>query len=160
MDSMIRKLLVIALFVGFTACSSRIAQNTVVPVSLIHPKKNQLLFLSLELTKTETGISFSLLDKKLVDGKLKRPLPETLGRPNHLVFEFQNQNGSTLTQVATENPLSRYVEVSDENGKLQRQQINLEKASLVLRIQFNKNMTNLKVTRSTGELLSVLPLEL
>lgn len=157
---MFRKLIVLALFIGFIACNSRIAQNTVVPVSLIHPKKNQLLFLSLELSKTETNISISVLDKKLVGGRLRRPLPETLGTPQHLVFEFQDQNGKTLTQVATENPLSRYVEVADEKGKLQRQQINLEKASLVLRIQFNKNMTNLKVTRSTGELLSVLPLEL
>ncbi len=157
---MFKRLIVIALLIGFTACNSRIAQNTVVPVSLIHPKKNQLLFLSLELTKKETGIAFSVLDKKLVGGKLRRSLPETLGTPKYLVLEFQDQNGKTLTQVATENPLSRYVEVADENGKLQRQQINLEKASLVLRIQFNKNMTNLKVTRSTGELLSVLPLEL
>lgn len=157
---MIKKLLILFLLAGLTACNSQIARNAVAPVSLIHPKKNQLLFLSLKLTKTETGISLSVLDTKLVGGKLKRPLPETLNTSEHLIFEFRDQNGKTLTQVATENPLSRFVEVADENGKLQRQQIDLDKASLMLRIQFNKNMTNLKVTRSSGELLSVLPLEL
>ncbi len=157
---MLKKFTILLVLVGLTACNSQIARNTVIPVSLIHPKKNQILFLSLELTKTNEGISFSVLDKKLVDGKIKRHLPETLHLPRYLNFEFKDQQGNTLMQVASENPLSRNMEIADENGKIQRRQINLDKASLVLRIQFNKQMTNLKVTRSSGELLSVIPLDL
>lgn len=157
---MLKKLIVLLILAGLTACNSRIARNTVVPVSLIHPKKNQILFLSLELTKTSEGIGFSVLDKKLVDGKLKRSLPDRLNLPRYLNFEFKDQGDNTITQVASENPLSRSMEIADENGKIQRRQINLDKASLVLRIQFNKKITNLKVSRSSGELLSVIPLEL
>lgn len=157
---MTKQFIALILLVALTACNSQIARNSVVPVSLIHPKKNQLLFLSLELKKTDEGMALSVLDKKLVDGKLRRPLPAELNTAEYLIFEFQDQQGNTQTQVATENPLSRTVEVADENGKLQRRQIDLDKASLVLRIQFNKKMTNLKVTRSSGESLSIIPLDL
>lgn len=157
---MIKQFIALVLLVGLTACSPQTVGNAVVPVSEIHQKKNQLLFLSLEVQKTDEGMVISVLDKKLVDGKLKRPLPAELNTSEYLIFEFQDQDGNTQTQVATENPLSRTVEVADENGKLQRQQIDLDKASLVLRIQFNKKMTNLKLTRSSGESLSIIPLDL
>lgn len=157
---MFKKLLVLCLLIGLASCSSRIAQNTTVSASTAQPKKNQIIFLSLELSKAENGIGFDILDTKLVDGKLKRGMPSELNIKEYLLFEFQDSEGQTLTTVASENPLSRSVEVANDQGKFERKQVDLDKVSLVLRIQFNTKMTRVKISDNAGKELSLLPLKL
>jgi hypothetical protein len=116
--------------------------------------------LSLEASRVGNSIDFSLLDKRLIDGKLKRSMPSSLGLKQHFIFEFRSADGETVTTVANENPLNKSVEVSNESGYFQRQQIKPDKATMVLRIQFKKQITDLRISDTGGNELAVLSLAL
>ena len=157
---MLKKLLISLILVSSLACSPALQQVVQADVSLINANKNQLLFLSVEVTKTSTGLEFSITDQKKTEGKLKRPMPESSDIPDHFVFEFQNDQGANITQVAVVNPLTRNVEIANENGTFSRQDLDLDRASVILRVKYKTTMRSLKVSDPSGNILSTLPLVL
>lgn len=137
------------------------------PISTIGSKEtsqviiqNKILFLTLEANKTGSELSFKVLNQQLVDGKIKKTPPITLNVPNHLKVVFNDINGKAIMQVAIENPLTKSVEVPQENGRFIRQNLDLKKASVVLRVQYSKKIDSISILSETGELISTLKVEL
>ncbi|OEK02129.1 hypothetical protein BFP97_11610 [Roseivirga sp. 4D4] len=121
--------------------------------------KDEILFLTLEATKSDDSISFKILNQKLVDGKIKRPMPSELSLSEFFKVSFNDRKGNSLLEVAIENPLNKVVEVPSENGTFSRQQVELDKSSVVLRVNYSSRMDNISISHNTNELITTLKLD-
>lgn len=121
--------------------------------------QDRILFLTLEARKSGDDISFRILSQKLVDGKIKRAMPSELDLSEFLKVSFNDNKGNSLLEVAIENPLNKAVEVPSENGTFSRQQVDLDKSSVVLRVAYAGRMDNISVSYSSGELITNLKLD-
>ncbi len=121
--------------------------------------ENKLLFLTIKVNKGIERPEFDIIDQKVVDGKLKRPMPETLRRPDHFVCEFKGSDDQILARIAVENPLTKVVEAPNENGSFKKAQIDLDSSSFVIRLQYSAKMEKLVISYDTGEVLKELTLK-
>ncbi len=122
--------------------------------------ENKILFLTIEARKSGSELSFEIVGQQLVDGRIKKPMPSHLNVPNYLKFVFNDINGKSITEVAIENPLTKSVEVPEENGSFSRQKLNLDKSSIVLRIQYTKKVDTISILDESEELVSTLKVKL
>lgn len=120
--------------------------------------ENRILFLTLEVSKTESEPSFKILNQKLVAGTIKRTMPSAIDAPGFYKVVFKNQAGNSLLTVAIENPLEKSVEAPSENGGYIRKDISLEKASAVLRVGYAQQMSSISILKESGELITTLKL--
>ena len=155
----LRYLSLLLLFILWSCQSAQVTTRSsedATPTSL----QEGILFLSLEVEKVANELQFKVLSSKTVAGKLKRTMPPILPGSESWFLEFLDEQDKVVKGLMVENPLTRSVEVSNESGRFQRQRLNLDKASFVVRIEYFQRMRKLRVSEPTGEVLSVIELDL
>ncbi len=121
--------------------------------------RDKMLFLTLEATRSEASVSFKILNQKLVDGKIKRAMPSELDLSEFIMISFNDSKGNSLLEVAIEDPLNKAVEVPSESGTFSRQQVELDKSSVVLRVDYSSRMDNISISHNTNGLITTLKLD-
>jgi len=118
-----------------------------------------MLFLTLEATRSNASISFKVLNQKLVDGKIKRAMPSELELSEFIKIRFNDSKGNSLLEVAIEDPLNKAVEVPAENGTFSRQQVALDRSTVILRVDYSSRMDNISISHNTKGLITTLKLD-
>lgn len=114
----------------------------------------QLLFLTLELRSEEGEVVVQSLQTKKVAGRMKAALPPRLEIPDALLVRFLDDAGHEVLQVGAENPLHRWVETSDESGKMKRQEVILKQGTIVLRVPYTDAMQVVEILNESEESLA------
>lgn len=152
MPKSLKLLLLLALCLS--ACSPKMTSGLGTVTETI--AENKILFLSLEVNKSNPTPTFKVINHTLADGRIKKSVPTSIDTPHYFKIVFNSSSGKIINQIAVENPLNRSVEVSNENGTFSRQQIDLDKASLAIRIQYLKKISSISIFDESGKLLSTL----
>lgn len=102
----------------------------------------KILFLNYTIEKTDNNRRVvSLINKKIVDGKLK---PQTFhaienGKAGDLVFTELNKSSKTLNQILIKNPLVKHMEYVDDSKQFQKTIIKSDKMQFSIRLQLKNN---------------------
>ena len=151
---------VLLCLICLVACSPKASKNSREEKGQRTEVRPQLLFVTLEAFKEGEQVRFELVEVKAVDGQLKRSMPATLGDLTAYQFHFLDKDDNPITQVAIKHPLVKNVEVANENGTFEWQQIRLEKAFVVLRIAYFRQFASISIRDHAGNELDQIPLKL
>ena len=113
-----------------------------------------VLFLDMQATVVE------LRGAKIVDGFFK-PLVEDLRQKESVRIQYLDQEERVLFEKVFDNPLIQYKEYDDE-GKMKRIRVELEKGSMLLRSKHSTDIKMIKVDYGIDnhfKTISTLPLE-
>jgi len=94
-----------------------------------------------------------------VDGKIKRAMPSELELSEFIKIRFNDSKGNSLLEVAIEDPLNKAVEVPAENGTFSRQQVALDRSTVILRVDYSSRMDNISISHNTKGLITTLKLD-
>lgn len=139
---------------SLSACSPKLTSS--VSTNTPPAAKNKMLFLNLEVSKSSPTPTFRVISHSLANGRIKKPTPTTLNTQHFFKIIFNNESGDAINQIAVENPLNRIAEVPAENGTFSRQQLDLDQASLAIRIQYLFKIGSISIFDETGKLVSTL----
>ena len=94
---------------SLSACAPKITSGVSTPDYPV--AQNKILFLSLEVTKSNPNPTFKVINHTLTDGRIKKPTPTSIDTPHYFKIVFSSSSGKIINQIAVENPLNRSVEV-------------------------------------------------
>ena len=127
------------------ACQSRKVSSTTPPMT----PGPHILFLTFQLTQnpSQSLEEITLMDTQLVPGKAKTP-PYTPPHAHILLrFVFLNNQGEILEKHDQEHPLFRSVEAVDDRGELQRKEVVIPEATLMLRVNHSPQFSRIRIER-------------
>lgn len=118
-----------------------------------------ILFLTIGVKKEDERLIFELESAKSTSGNLKNRQPHIPAGSEQWLLEFLDEGNNVIKKLPVENPLTRSVEVSNEEGRFERRQLSLDKASFVVRLDYLRSMAQIRISTLSGEVLSRLNLD-
>jgi hypothetical protein len=110
-------------------------------------ESNRILFLGYEIKKQPAAVKpeFRVVQQLLVDGSFTPP-EEPTGNTDWMVF-FLDEGNKKISQLRIPDPMIREVEGVDDAGKLIRKQVELERAELTIRINYQPAIKQVRIER-------------
>jgi hypothetical protein len=116
----------------FTACRTAKHSYQANPDVIATPP--EMIFLSFRIQRDSVGTTITLLQKKVVDGKIKGE-PEPSDSPDHLVISIVGKNHLVLNSEKIAHPLFRDVETTNSQGEFERKNVTLTEAEFFVRMR-------------------------
>lgn len=116
-------------------------QTAAVPV----PETSGMLFLSFKMyADSLSGNRIALLNKIIVAQQLKMSYENSLA-PNRIVISQLDDAKKVLSSAAQDHPLSRRVEIANDQGEIQSRIINLPEAEFFIRVTLRQQAAYIRV---------------
>jgi hypothetical protein len=130
--------IVLALFLLMASCGSN-KNSTTKPRSSIESNP-KIIFLNYSIKKnTNSSRSIQLINKKVVDGKLKRTNDIEDGDFGDLICYQLDKNSKILQKTIIKNPLKKTIEYLDSEKKFQLKQLDLDSVRFSVRLKLKSN---------------------
>ena len=113
----------------------------------------KILFITLEaLNDSASGkIRIKITQQQVVDGYLKSGSNSNAGiTTGSWSIKLLNSNSKTINTIVVNNPLIKNVEYAGENGQLGNRTIQLTRAEIPLRLNYNTTISLISVEEITG----------
>lgn len=155
----IRTWILLFALAGLTSCATGINNQ----IEKANPEDSNelagILFLTIGAEKQENQLVFKIQNAQTTPGILKKRADHIPAGSKQWLVEFLDTDNKVIKKLFVENALDKSVEVSNEEGRFERQQISLDKATFVIRVDYTRSMSKLRLSDSAGQVLSILDLE-
>ena len=104
----------------------------------------KIMFLTFKISKVKNGDDFQiqLLDKKIVNGKIKNEKVHS-HTPDKLVFSILDAQQQLAKSLEIDNPLSTSIESFEPDGTIHRHVATQESSEFIVRFQYASQMKKL-----------------
>lgn len=125
--------------------------------SMVSSDKNQIVFLFFTIEKTDNGgEKVNLTESRITEGTLKEmSINNAPPRPGNLIITLLSANGEEVEHRIIEDPLNPVLE-SYEEGGINKQQANFERADFSIRFNRKGNISSVRVEKISNNSKSIL----
>jgi hypothetical protein len=136
-------------FLLLLLAACRTAKHSDQPHSEVVAPPPEMIFLSFRIHRDSAGSNITLLQKKVVDGKIKGE-PQRTDNSDHLVISIVAKNHQVLNSQKIVHPLFRDVEVTNAKGEFERKNVTLTQAEFFVRMRLPEGSESVLVEEFIG----------
>ncbi len=129
------------------SCNNKQVPSTI-PDAKLSNKAPQILYITLEAVKDTVAntLQIKLVQQVIVNGTLKtKNMSTTVAAFSSWTISLLNEEDQLLSSIIITNPLMQELEYTDEAGKFKRKIIQLTRAEIPLRFNYNTAIKTIKV---------------